>query len=856
MTKQYVAYGGLGRYGYDDSKNYPSGWPGAGTGRVALAGTQVHLTDAPTAAENALRLGDNLAGGFYPMPINWIIVDADGNGHYATIQAAINAVDSHRENSSTWIGILIYPGTYTEALTIGNNADYIMLMGFSNQTKITNSNAVALTIADGSDSIEISNLTLESTGPPYPLSIGACDNVSVKSCILSAVAKSCFISMAAEDEVSFVDTFFSGVSGHIVANSSAAAKATFHRCSFHTTGSGIYSLDILSNMTIELYGCTWWADNACNVGIFRGGESDSTVLISRGSLDTDMSASPWAGSQESGCTLTLYAINGTGWPTWATWLATETVSIHELVGENGEYITNVTDGHWRFWDSGGVKYFDMNFTGANHVIGTDNDILTLPDDTRAVEFTDTSNSSTSSQWKSAYDHISANGSSHGFINQSVVNGASPTFAAVTATSFVIGDNTLGTNEWAFLDGLDQALKVADSPEFANIYVPVDGVVGFEGSGGDSYIYYAAVGNEVNFYVDNALALKLTDSGSAAYSGFTVSGGSLTVDLGANIAGSLEVGTSAGDHAKFFGGDTEGVAQSYGESMFYSHNVYRDSDGHWHTLDTSDRGSRITLWNSNTVSKIKFGTSSLGDSEPSFIDSFVFDLLTGELQLVTGFIDQDGATANTFASDINAAAGVNLGTTAQHGILQLSNGTAYTAQNWFLQGIIGEDQSLELINNSGSDRVFYIRNNGAAKINVSIDGGLNVGSATEAGIGDIHVSGNIGIGTIAPGAPLTINRAIGIGLRIENDDYGELAGMRFRSKHTGGENLHADIVVDSTGNNTGTMQFRIPHTATRMTLQSDGGVFMYGLKSGTTQVNADAAADELWVDNNKMVRIGV
>lgn len=40
--------------------------------------------------------------------------------------------------------------------------------------------------------------------------------------------------------------------------------------------------------------------------------------------------------------------------------------------------------------------------------------------------------------------------------------------SVTATSFVIGGNTLDTNEWAFLDGQDQALKVADSVEFAQV----------------------------------------------------------------------------------------------------------------------------------------------------------------------------------------------------------------------------------------------------------------------------------------------------------------------------------------------------------------------------------------------------
>lgn len=40
--------------------------------------------------------------------------------------------------------------------------------------------------------------------------------------------------------------------------------------------------------------------------------------------------------------------------------------------------------------------------------------------------------------------------------------------AITGTSFIIGANTLDTNEWAFLDGLDQALKTTDDVAFAGI----------------------------------------------------------------------------------------------------------------------------------------------------------------------------------------------------------------------------------------------------------------------------------------------------------------------------------------------------------------------------------------------------
>ena len=42
--------------------------------------------------------------------------------------------------------------------------------------------------------------------------------------------------------------------------------------------------------------------------------------------------------------------------------------------------------------------------------------------------------------------------------------------AITGTSFIIGANTLDTNEWAFLDGQDQAVKTTSSPTFAGLNI--------------------------------------------------------------------------------------------------------------------------------------------------------------------------------------------------------------------------------------------------------------------------------------------------------------------------------------------------------------------------------------------------
>src|SRR3989344_1880787 len=44
-------------------------------------------------------------------------------------------------------------------------------------------------------------------------------------------------------------------------------------------------------------------------------------------------------------------------------------------------------------------------------------------------------------------------------------GGATTLAALTATSFTIGANTLNTTEWAFLDGVNQTLATTSSPTF-------------------------------------------------------------------------------------------------------------------------------------------------------------------------------------------------------------------------------------------------------------------------------------------------------------------------------------------------------------------------------------------------------
>ena len=91
-------------------------------------GTEEVITYTETVSQEAkslewLRLSAN--NGHVP-----IIVDANGNGDYTTIQAAVDAASDYDE-------ILVMPGTYEEAVTVSNK--YIYIRGLdANTTKLVN----------------------------------------------------------------------------------------------------------------------------------------------------------------------------------------------------------------------------------------------------------------------------------------------------------------------------------------------------------------------------------------------------------------------------------------------------------------------------------------------------------------------------------------------------------------------------------------------------------------------------------------------------------------------------------------------------------------------------------------------
>ena len=90
---------------------------------------------------------------------NTITVSPDG-GNFTTIQSAIDAITN--SSSSNRYLVLVYPGVYSEAITV-NNKSYIDIVGISGPeaTKITQTATAVLTISGNSGNFRIQGLNFD-----------------------------------------------------------------------------------------------------------------------------------------------------------------------------------------------------------------------------------------------------------------------------------------------------------------------------------------------------------------------------------------------------------------------------------------------------------------------------------------------------------------------------------------------------------------------------------------------------------------------------------------------------------------------------------------------------------------------
>lgn len=141
------------------------------------------------------------------------------------------------------------------------------------------------------------------------------------------------------------------------------------------------------------------------------------------------------------------------------------------------------------------------------------------------------------------------------LNQTVATTSSPTFNALTVTSIIIGANTITTSEWANLDGLNQTVATGSSPTFVNItatslIIGANTITTTEWANLDGLNQQVATGSSPSF---TGLTVSGLTTGRVV---LTTTGGQLTSDADLTFSGDTLTGTKikAGGAAGFISSD--------------------------------------------------------------------------------------------------------------------------------------------------------------------------------------------------------------------------------------------------------------------------------------------------------------
>jgi hypothetical protein len=115
--------------------------------------------------------------------------------------------------------------------------------------------------------------------------------------------------------------------------------------------------------------------------------------------------------------------------------------------------------------------------------------------------------------------------------------------ATTGTSFIIGANTLDTNEWAFLDGQNQTVKTTSSPTFVGIDLSTEIAGAIQWSGGSKLYEQSSSGMRMLYQPNGDRFEVLTKSGAAFIAGFHGSLSALTNSI--RLYHAVAIGGAAG-----------------------------------------------------------------------------------------------------------------------------------------------------------------------------------------------------------------------------------------------------------------------------------------------------------------------
>ncbi len=316
--------------------------------------------------------------------------------------------------------------------------------------------------------------------------------------------------------------------------------------------------------------------------------------------------------------------------------------------------------------------------------------------------------------------------------------------AITGTSFVIGGNTLDTNEWAFLDGLNQSVATGDSVVFAGISL-----------GDDQLIQFGAAQDYTTQW-DGDDAVHTISAGDFVFSG-----------------GNVGIGTATPDKKLFI----------------------QDSTGAY-LLTNSDSNAGIVLRNSGNTDGNAIGIAfELHDVDGNFKGSSIRAIRASSAGTELAFTVSDASTPIE-AMRIDTDGNVGIGTTGPGQKLEVKSG------NILVKGFLADEQGYGIVfDDGGGDTDFWI-----SRIDFDGDGGsdndrLSIGDGTVIGTNEfvsIKTDGNVGIGLIAPRERTEILDKTGLALESLTDgdfaaytnwtaagDFVEGEGSDYDYIHSGG-----------------------------------------------------------------------
>lgn len=321
--------------------------------------------------------------------------------------------------------------------------------------------------------------------------------------------------------------------------------------------------------------------------------------------------------------------------------------------------------------------------------------------------------------------------------------------AITGTSFIIGDNTLDTNEWAFLDGLDQSVKSGTAPTFT--------ADNFSDGGSNAIITTTQETNWDNHIADNSQAHSdyLINNGDDSTSGVLTAAGFITAGNITLNSDSNKLLIGDGQDLEIYHDGTNSYIDNVGAGHLYIRNLQVEKNIFIHGSPGGDDegGGGWSLFGGDGGDKTIGGTGLEGGCCGAYSGTGGDSDIAGGVPNIGG----KGGKLTLRAGTGGAATSGTSNTSGEGGPVSFSGGIGGTGSAGIAGGIGGE--MLLRGGGGGSNAPGETGGSGGDTVIKGGPGGIVVPVGTDGDGGDVLIDGGIGdtagniiMGTLPVGDP--------------------------------------------------------------------------------------------------------